>query len=220
MLMELAYEGVAYGCEVVKLDPVSGMHIRPPRTKFDDGEPGTLMMLALAGSWMHSGLPSVRVTQAALPALMSAVPKRRPESPWRAWVIVLPDGQTDVSLLQRDGTPDAVRAVLTVNMGDQWCYFGLAGRVEYSEVGRTTEQLAELDWTDGLPSGLDTILLETTVHDRAAIRKMRRMILNTPLALEELDGVRRIGMERGARDRGRLPAGDYVIEAYEQRAGR
>jgi hypothetical protein len=67
---------------------------------------------------------------------------------------------------------------------------------------------------------LDTILLETTVHDRAAIRKMRRMILNTPLALEELDGVRRIGMERGARDRGRLPAGDYVIEAYEQRAGR
>jgi hypothetical protein len=215
VLVDLAHNAAAIGCEVLDLDDSVGITVQRPRSnRYALAERGMLMMLGLAGSWMHSGLPAVLPVSSTLAKLTTADPQRRPRSPWRAWLIVLPVGQAEVSLQRSDGPIDPIRALIVVSVREQWAYFGLGGRVEYSEVGRTAEQLADLSWDDGLVCAVGADLIETTEHDRAAVRKMRRLILNTSLALDEIDGVRRIGLERGARDRGRLPAGDYVIEAY------
>jgi len=212
-LRELAMSAYAVRTEILDLDNVQGLVIQKPNSsRLRTNDRGALFMLGIAGSWAQSGLPSARPTFERLSGLITATPERKPLSPWRCWALVLPANQTEISFIGRGGEVDAMRVVMVVGIRDLWCYFALGSHVEYSEISRSAEQLADVDWTDGRGCYQAEEMLPTTDHDAASVRKLRRLILNTTLALGELEGVRRVGIERGARDRGLYPAGDYAIE--------
>jgi len=188
----------------------AGLEIRKGRARGHGHDLAVWMMLGLAGSWARSGNPTTRLSPAALQRMIASPPDRRPRSPWPAWVLELPDAQRDITLATPAGVLESVCAVIALCFDDRWSWFALAGRVEYSEIGRTTEQLRD-DFDDGKHNVPKQYRVEMVDADRRATHLLRRLILNTSNALHELDGVRRVGMERGAQDRGLFPAGDYEL---------
>jgi len=212
LLRHVARNAERYEYWVDRCDPVKGLIITKssaaPRLDHE-----TMIIMGLVGTWVRSGLPTVRIeNEKRLTRLGVSKPEQRPAEPWEGWLIEYPRDQRTVMLLGSDGNADPVRMTLVINVSGLWSYFSMCHRVDFSEFGRTAEYLRDsVPDAENCWKGMAT--MPVTPEDRRAWQLMNNVVLNSAIALGEIEGVRRQGPERAGRVRGRYPAGDYVLEA-------
>jgi hypothetical protein len=175
---------------------------------------GTTMVLAMAGGWGRSGLPTVTVSRDRMRAFIGCQPEsdHRPRGPWDTWIIRLPT-LPRISFVDRAGGLDHVRIVVVVYKNDLWSYFALGESVEFTQFARSAEFLRDsndVGERNHFAPAEDEIPL--VPQDQQAASQLGWLILNSTLALGGLQGVDRVGPERAARDKGLYPAGDYVLK--------
>jgi len=207
-LAHLAQHAQRLGAYIEGLDADDGLRVNPGRGPREDR--AVALMSGLAGSWYRSGVPLVRPSLGAMRRLTLSAPDRKPLEPWRAWVIELPRGQRDIMLVARNGNADPVEVTLVLCIEGRWSFFALGARVEYMFIGRTAEQIRD-GWTDGLNCVPEEHRVSETDLDRTSVRKLQFLVLGAAAALGDIEGVQRVGAERGAQDKGRYPAGDYEL---------
>lgn len=190
--------------------PTKGLHIRK-RGVMTERDYQTQVMLGLVGTWALSGWPTIVIdSPGRLSQLATAAPQERPVAPWRGWVIRYPSDQRWVWITDSEGKASYIRQMICVCVDDLWSYVAMGSRNEYTELGRSAEYLRD-GVNDGLWAIPAHIRMPLTEPDERARVAMNRIVLNSALALGELEGVTRRGAERGAEVRGRYPAGDYVL---------
>lgn len=174
---------------------------------------GSQIMLAIAGSWGRSGLPTVAVSEERMTAFISSQPQSdyRPRGPWGTWLIRLPP-LPRISLVARSGRLDHVSVLVVVYKKDLWSFFAAGSSIEFTQLARTAEFLR-----DGRDTGVrNHFAPEAEIgllsQDLQPASQLGWLILNSTLALGELQGVERVGPERAAMDIGLYPAGDYVLK--------
>jgi len=190
---------------------VEGLIVSSPEP-FGTYDVGTALVLAIAGGWGRSGLPTVTVSRERMRAFIGSQPQSdyRPRGPWGTWLIRLPT-LPRVSFVDRSGGLDHISIVVVVYKNDLWSYFALGESVEFTQFARTAEFLRDSNDVGVRNHFSPGDELPLMPQDQQAASQLGWLILNSTLALGELQGVERVGPERAARDVGLYPAGDYVL---------
>jgi len=191
---------------------VEGLTVRAP-VSAGTYDAGSQLMLAIAGSWGRSGLPTVAVSEERMRAFISSQPQSdyRPRGPWGTWLIRLPP-LPRLSLVARSGRLDPVNTLVVVYLEDLWSFFAAGSSVEFTQFARTAEFLRDGKDTGDRNHFAPEAEVDLVPQDLQAASQLGWLILNSTLALGELQGVERVGPERAARDVGLYPAGDYVLK--------
>lgn len=177
------------------------------------GKPGTDIDVtcALLGTWRACGLPLVEIAPQRLAALATEVPAARPRGPWLTWLTVFPRDHT-FAIVAKSGTRERVRIMYSVYHAerDLWCYVAMASTIELSQLAQTAEYLCDGTY-DGPGKLGEYVQSPLATEDQRTMRHLNLINLNVSLALNAVTGVERVGPERSAQVRGRLPAGDYIL---------
>jgi hypothetical protein len=156
-------------------------------------------------------LPLVEIAPQRLAALATEVPAARPRGPWLTWLTVFPRDHT-FAIVAKSGTRERVRIMYSVYHAerDLWCYVAMASTIELSQLAQTAEYLCDGTY-DGPGKLGEYVQSPLATEDQRTMRHLNLINLNVSLALNAVTGVERVGPERSAQVRGRLPAGDYIL---------